>query len=142
MTKPASFKPTLIIHGGAGNIQRSKLPPDLYAAHHASLQSYLRSTHALLKNGSTALDAAVHAVSLLEDDPLFNCGRGSVFTTAGTIEMEASVMVTSIHPDATQPGAVKRGAGVMGLRNVRHPIRLARESLIISGVAADGYPVD
>ncbi|KAJ5515589.1 hypothetical protein N7527_007149 [Penicillium freii] len=142
MTKPASFKPTLIIHGGAGNIKRSKLPPDLYAAHHASLQCYLRSTHALLKNGSTALDAAVHAVSLLEDDPLFNCGRGSVFTTAGTIEMEASVMVTSVHPDATQPGAIKRAAGVMGLRNVRHPIRLARESLLRSGVATDGSPVD
>ncbi|CAI7640333.1 unnamed protein product [Penicillium discolor] len=142
MAKPASFKPTLIIHGGAGNIQRSKLPPDLYSAHHASLQSYLRSTHALLKDGSTALDAAVHAVSLLEDDPLFNCGRGSVFTTAGTIEMEASVMVTSVQPDKTQPGAIKRGAGVMGLRNVRHPIRLARESLLRSGVAADGSPVD
>lgn len=140
--KSASFKPTLIIHGGAGNIQRSKLPPDLYAAHHASLQSYLRSTHALLKDGSTALDAAVHAVSLLEDDPLFNCGRGSVFTTAGTIEMEASVMVTSVHPDATQPGAIKRGVGVMGLRNVRHPIRLARESLLRSGVVADGSPID
>ncbi|KAJ5417982.1 uncharacterized protein N7487_001532 [Penicillium crustosum] len=142
MTNPPSFKPTLIIHGGAGNIQRSKLPPDLYAAHHASLQSYLRSTHALLKNGSTALDAAVHAVALLEDDPLFNCGRGSVFTTAGTIEMEASIMVTSVHPDATQPGTIKRGAGVMGLRNVRHPIRLARESLLRSGVTADGSPVD
>ncbi|CAG8909608.1 unnamed protein product [Penicillium egyptiacum] len=142
MMKPASFKPTLIIHGGAGNIQRSKLPPDLYAAHHASLQSYLRSTHALLKNGSTALDAAVHAVSLLEDDPLFNCGRGSVFTTAGTIEMEASVMVTSLQQDATQPGAIKRGAGVMGVRNVRHPIRLARESLLRAGVAADGSPID
>ncbi|CAG8279706.1 unnamed protein product [Penicillium nalgiovense] len=143
MTKPASYKPTLIIHGGAGNIQRSKLPPALYAAHHASLQSYLRSTHTLLKNGSTALDAAVHAVSLLEDDPLFNCGRGSVFTTAGTIEMEASVMVTSVHQDnATQPGSIKRGAGVMGVRNVRHPIRLARESLLRAGVAADGSPVD
>ncbi|KAJ5237471.1 hypothetical protein N7489_007562 [Penicillium chrysogenum] len=143
MTKPASFKPTLIIHGGAGNIQRSKLPPDLYAAHHASLQSYLRSTHIILKNGSTALDAAVHAVSLLEDDPLFNCGRGSVFTTAGTIEMEASVMVTSLHEDnATQPGSIKRGAGVMGVRNVRHPILLARESLLRAGVTADGSPVD
>ncbi|KAJ5959471.1 uncharacterized protein N7479_006621 [Penicillium vulpinum] len=143
MENTASFKPTLIVHGGAGNIQRSKLPPDLYAAHHASLQSYLRSTHTLLKEGSTALDAAVHAVSLLEDDPLFNCGRGSVFTTAGAIEMEASVMVTSIHPNSTtQPGSIKRGAGVMGVRNVRHPIRLARESLLRAGVAADGSPVD
>ncbi|KAJ5773153.1 hypothetical protein N7457_008049 [Penicillium paradoxum] len=140
MTKP-TFKPTLIIHGGAGNIQRSKLPPDLYAAHHTSLQSYLRSTHDLLRDGATALDAAVHAVSLLEDDPLFNCGRGSVFTTAGTIEMEASVMITSLHDD-TQPGTIKRGAGVMGLRNVRHPIHLARESLLRTGTAADGSPTN
>jgi L-asparaginase len=139
----ATFKPTLIIHGGAGNIQRSKLPPALYAAHHASLQSYLRSTNNLLNNGATALDAAVHAVSLLEDDPLFNCGRGSVFTTAGTIEMEASVMVTSVQPyDAAQPGAIKRGVGVMGVRNVRHPIQLARESLLRTGVDADGLPTD
>ncbi|KAJ6072905.1 hypothetical protein N7467_010990 [Penicillium canescens] len=136
---PATFKPTLIIHGGAGNIQRSKLPPDLYATYHASLQSYLRSTHALLRNGTTAIDAAVHAVSLLEDDPLFNCGRGSVFTTAGTIEMEASIMVTSVQaPNESDPGAIKRGAGVMSIRNVRHPIRLARESLLRTGVAADG----
>ncbi|KAJ5346624.1 hypothetical protein N7541_009106 [Penicillium brevicompactum] len=137
----ATFKPTLIIHGGAGTFYRSKLPPDLYAAHHASLQSYLRSTNNLLKNGATALDAAVHAVSLLEDDPLFNCGRGSVFTTEGTIEMEASVMVTSVQPyDAAQPGAIKRGVGVMGVRNVRHPIRLARESLLRSGINPDGTP--
>lgn len=142
-TKPATFKPTLILHGGAGNIKRSTLPPDLYAAYHASLQTYLRSTHTLLQNGATALDAAVHAVSLMEDDELFNCGRGSVFTRAGTIEMEASVMVTSVHGDETQghgQGAMKRGAGVMGLRNVRHPIRLARESLLRTGVTADGRP--
>ncbi|CAI7588445.1 unnamed protein product [Penicillium bialowiezense] len=138
---PATFKPALIIHGGAGTFERSKLPPDLYAAHHASLQSYLRSTNNLLKNGATALDAAVHAVSLLEDDPLFNCGRGSVFTTQGTIEMEASVMVTSVQPsDVTKPGAIKRGVGVMGVRNVRHPIRLARESLLRTGVNPDGSP--
>ncbi|KAJ5984016.1 mitochondrial inner membrane translocase subunit [Penicillium waksmanii] len=93
---PATFKPALILHGGAGVYQRSKLPPELYNAYHASLQSYLRSTHELLKDGASALDAVVHAVSLMEDDELFNCGRGSVFTTAGTIEMEASVMVTSV----------------------------------------------
>jgi L-asparaginase len=143
MAKPATFKPTLILHGGAGNIQRSKLPPDLYAAHHASLKSYLHSTHDLLKKGTAALDAVVHAVSLLEDDPLFNCGRGSVFTKDGTIEMEASIMTTSVNEyDPTQPRAMKRGAGVMGLRNVRHPIKLARESLLRTGVTADGTPTN
>lgn len=138
---PASFKPALILHGGAGNIKRSTLPPDLYAAYHASLQTYLRSTHTLLNNGATALDAAVHAVSLMEDDELFNCGRGSVFTLAGTIEMEASVMVTSVQDiDDAKEGAMKRGAGVMGVRNVRHPIRLAREALLRTGQTPNGKP--
>lgn len=137
----ATFKPALILHGGAGGYQRSKLPPDLYNAYHASLQSYLRSTHAFLKDGGSALDAAVHAVSLMEDDELFNCGRGSVFTTAGTIEMEASVMVTSVRDDDQPASTFKRGAGVMGVRNVRHPIRLARESLLRTGNSVDGQPV-
>jgi L-asparaginase len=139
---PAMFKPALIIHGGAGNIQRSRLPPDLYAQYHASLLSYLRSTKDLLNSGASALDAAVHAVSLLEDDELFNCGRGSVFTSAGTIEMEASVMVTTVNKatDDETPISIKRGAGVMGLRNVRHPIQLARESLLRTGYDANGNP--
>jgi L-asparaginase len=134
------FKPTLILHGGAGAILRSKLPPELYAQYHASLLSYLRSTYERLKNGATALDAAVHAVSLMEDDELFNCGRGSVFTSAGTIEMEASVMVTSVredHPEVGQ-GGIKRGAGVIRVKNVRHPVQLAREVLLRPGVDENG----
>lgn len=138
---PATFTPALILHGGAGNIQRAKLPPDVYDKHHASLQSYLRSTHALLKDGASALDAAVHAVSLMEDDELFNCGRGSVFTTAGTIEMEASIMVTTVQdPDQNRPGEMKKAAAVMNVRNVRHPIQLARESLLRTGYTPDGKP--
>ncbi|PLB41269.1 isoaspartyl peptidase/L-asparaginase [Aspergillus candidus] len=134
------FQPTLIIHGGAGAIQRSTLPPDLYSQYHASLLSYLRSTKDLLDKGTPALDAAVHAVSLMEDDELFNCGRGSVFTKAGTIEMEASVMVTSVLEEEGGGGPFKRAAGVMGLKNVRHPVRLARESLLRTGHDASGTP--
>ena len=137
----AIFKPTLIIHGGAGNIRRDKLPPDLYAKYHSSLQSYLRSTHALLTEGGSALDAVVHTVSLMEDDELFNCGRGSVFTSAGTIEMEASIMVSTVQDaDDNRPGEMKRAAAVMNVRNVRHPIQLARESLLRTGRTPDGKP--
>ncbi|RWQ91164.1 putative asparaginase, partial [Paecilomyces variotii] len=113
-TLPPTFKPTLILHGGAVDIHRSTLPPPLYDQFHASLLAYLRSTYTLLKNGATALDAAVHAVSLMEDDELFNCGRGSVFTSAGTIEMEASVMVTSIQEgweNSSEPGTIKTRRG-------------------------------
>ncbi|OJD11455.1 hypothetical protein AJ78_07782 [Emergomyces pasteurianus Ep9510] len=170
------FKPAVILHGGAGNIQRSRLPPELYTQYRTSLLTYLRSTTALLnadledtipsnygkddtvdKNMHTspasALQAAVRAVSLMEDDELFNCGRGSVFTSAGTIEMEASVMVASLldeEDDGTGDveirgvgwertlGSIKRGAGVMLVHNVRHPIQLAKEVLLRTGYASDG----
>jgi L-asparaginase len=72
----------------------------------------------------------------MEDDELFNCGRGSVFTTVGTIEMEASVMVTSVVDGIDtqhEQGMVKRGAGVMLVKNVRHPIQLAKEVLLRTG---------
>ncbi|EEP76267.1 conserved hypothetical protein [Uncinocarpus reesii 1704] len=98
--------------------------------------------------GCSALDAVVHAVSLMEDDPLFNCGRGSVFTTAGTIEMEASVMVCSVFPssssdvkeaDQMHTARIKRGAGVMMVKNVRNPIRLAKQLLLRTGYSeSDG----
>ncbi|KAJ5383705.1 hypothetical protein N7517_001616 [Penicillium concentricum] len=136
IVEPVPFEPGLMLHGG--NPQGSELPPELLAARHASLQSYLRSTHALLRNGSTALEAAVHVISLLEDDPLFNCGRGSAFTAAGTVEMKATIMVTSLQPAARN--AINRGAGVTGVRNVRHPIHLAQEALKRMAIA--GSPVD
>ncbi|KAK2796536.1 hypothetical protein FQN51_009316 [Onygenales sp. PD_10] len=170
------FKPAIILHGGAGNIQRSRLPPDLYNQYRTSLLTYLRSTTAQLNanldnennepddhfdnkntrddthintlhtSPASALNAAVHAVSLMEDDELFNCGRGSVFTSAGTIEMEASVMVASLLDNSSGDlgeggnvlGSVKRGAGVMMIRNVRHPIRLAREVLLRTGQGEEG----
>lgn len=143
MSSTSTFKPTLILHGGAGDIRRADLPPKLYAKYEISLQTYLRSTRDLLNNGATALNAAVHAVSLMEDDELFNCGRGSVFTSAGTIEMEASVMVTTVEETENyhqNQGGMKRGCAVSGLRNVRNPIRLARESLLRTGYDVNGKP--
>ncbi len=133
---PGPYAPTLIIHGGAGNITRKNLPPELYAQYQSSLLEYLDSTRKCLRSGASALDSAVHAVSLMEDDILFNCGRGSVFTDKGTIEMEASVMVASVDPErvgrdeGSRAAEGKRGAGVMLVRNTRHPIQLAKEVLM------------
>lgn len=121
------IKPRIIIHGGAGNITRQNLSPAAWHAYQASLLWILRSTQSFLssapcsKSPPTALDAAVHAVSLLESDPLFNAGIGAVFTRTGTVELEASVMVTR--------GYRKRGVGVSGLKHVRSPIKLASEML-------------
>lgn len=119
---PTEVAPRVIIHGGAGNILRENLPPAAYKAYRHSLLEYLKSTSELLASGATALDAAVHAVTRLEDDPLFNCGRGAVFSRAGTIELEASVMVSR--------GYRKRGCGVTLVKNVKNPIKLAREVLV------------
>lgn len=134
---PGPYAPTLILHGGAGNITRKNLPPALYDQYESSLLKYLESTRQLLYSGSSALDAAVYAVSVMEDDPLFNCGRGSVFTEKGTIEMEASVMVASVDPDrgGRDEGSItaeqKRGASVSLVKGTRHPIQLAREVLLV-----------
>ncbi|KIW72831.1 hypothetical protein PV04_01000 [Phialophora macrospora] len=128
------FTPTLILHGGAGALSRTNLPPELWIRYRASLSRYLTVTRELLDSGASALDAACHAVTLLEDDVLFNCGRGSVFTERGTIEMEASVMVCSVDPAGPPAGGIKRAAAVSLIRNTRHPILLAKEVL----VTADG----
>ena len=90
MSKP-TIKPRLIIHGGAGDISRSNLPPEAYTRYSTKLLSVNAETSRLLQDGATALDASTHAVRLLEDCPLFNCGKGAVFTRDGTVELEASV---------------------------------------------------
>ena len=99
----------------------------------------------MLNNGASALDAAVHAVSRMEDDELFNCGRGSVFTRAGTIEMEASIMVASLTTDSDSSSkndsAMKCGVGVMMIKNVRNPIKLAREVILRTPYDESGNPI-
>ncbi|MCJ1351014.1 MAG: hypothetical protein MMC33_000996 [Icmadophila ericetorum] len=124
-------KPRIIIHGGAGNITREKLPPQAYRQYWTFLMSTLRVVNNMLTvNGASALDAATYAVEQLETNPLFNCGKGAVFTRVGTIELEASVMVSR--------GYRKRGVGVSLLKRVKSPIKLAREMLIRG--ETDGNP--
>lgn len=116
-------KPRIIIHGGAGNISRTNLPREAYEAYRASLLGVLSTCEALLAEPrATALDVAVHAVTMLEDNPLFNAGKGAVFTREGKNELEASVMVSN--------GYQKRATSCMMVRRVRNPIKLAKEMLI------------
>lgn len=124
------IKPRIIIHGGAGNINRTNLSAASYKAYREALLSTLHSSSRLLsKPGATALDIASHAVSLLEDNALFNAGHGAVFTKAGTNELEASIMVSK--------GYSKRGVGVMKVTRVKNPIKVARE-MLVRGEEADG----
>ena len=103
-------KATIVVHGGAW-----KIPASLSAASLRGVEAAARAGGALLRGGGSALDAVERAVRSLEDDEAFNCGRGSVFTAAGTQEMDASVMT----------GDLACGA-VSGLSRTRNPIRAAR----------------
>jgi L-asparaginase / beta-aspartyl-peptidase len=106
----------LAIHGGAGTLRRHAMSPARNALYHAGLRRALNAGRAILAAGGSALDAVTAAVVALEDDPLFNAGRGAVFTSAGTQEMDAAIMEGREH----RAGAV---ACIFGPKN---PILAAR----------------
>lgn len=114
---------SLALHGGAGTIPRGSLTPEKEQAYHAALKAALNTGWRVLEKGGSALDAVEATVVSLEDTPLFNAGRGAVFTHDGTHELDASVM----RGDTREAGAV---AGVQGVRN---PISLARLVMEKSG---------
>jgi L-asparaginase / beta-aspartyl-peptidase len=110
-------KLTIAIHGGAGTIRKRDLTPAVEKAYKDGLQAALNIGYSILEKGGTALDAVKAAVMNLEDNILFNAGRGSVFTNKGHHEMDASIM----NGKDLQAGAV---TGVQGIRN---PVALAYE---------------
>lgn len=107
---------SLAIHGGAGVIERASLTPERDAAYRAGLQAALDAGSAVLAQGGSSLDAVQAAIQSLEDNPLFNAGRGAVFTAAGKNELDAAVM----------NGADLTAGAVAGLTRTRHPIAAAR----------------
>jgi beta-aspartyl-peptidase (threonine type) len=106
----------IAVHGGAGTLPPSELTPERQGAFRVGLESALRAGFAVLESGGSSLDAVVAAVLVLEDDPLFNAGRGSVLAANGEHELDASVM----------DGRDLRAGSVTGLRHVRNPVLLAR----------------
>ncbi len=105
----------LVIHGGAG-VERSGMTPETEREARAALELALRRGYAELVAGKSALDAVTAAITILEDDPNFNAGRGAVFTHDGRNELDASIM----------DGATRSAGAVAGLRRVKNPITLAR----------------
>ncbi|KAI4271781.1 MAG: hypothetical protein LQ337_005748 [Flavoplaca oasis] len=114
--------PRLIIHGGAGAITPTNLPYNTYLLYSASLLEVNRSTSSRLAAGASALEAATEAVRMMEDNPLFNCGKGAVFTRDGRVELEASVMTTNSYH--------KRACAAVLLSHTKNPILLAKQMLI------------
>ena len=106
----------MVIHGGAGVIERHLLSPEEDAAIRAALSQALGTGTAILAAGGSALDAVEAAARDLEDDPHFNAGRGSVFTFQGTNEMDAAIM----------EGTERKAGSVTGVTGTRNPVSLAR----------------
>lgn len=131
-------KKAIAIHGGAGTILRAEMTAELEAEYRAGLADALRAGWAVLERGGSALEAAEAAVASLEDFPLFNAGRGSVFTAEGRNEMDAAIM----------DGSRLRAGAVAFVKNVRNPIRLARavmertEHVLLAGDGANQFAAE
>lgn len=105
-----------VIHGGAGTIERSRMTPEREKAYRDKLSEALLAGFGVLQKGGPCLDAVVAAITLMEDSPLFNAGKGAVFTSAGTNELDSSIM----------DGRTLKAGAVAGLKRVKNPILLAR----------------
>jgi beta-aspartyl-peptidase (threonine type) len=129
---------TLAIHGGAGLTYKGSLSVERETACEASLRRVLALGAEILRAGGSALDAVEAAVVALEDDPLFNAGRGAVLANDGTVELDAAIM----------DGSTRKAGAIAGSRTVRNPIRLARAVMegtphvMLVGEGADRYAVE
>ena len=108
---------SIVIHGGAGTLVKGLMTPELEAEYKSALKNARDKGYEILENGGTALDAVELAVKLLEDTPLFNAGKGSVFTNEGTHEMDASIM----------EGKTLKAGAVSLITGIKNPVSLARD---------------
>lgn len=113
---------SIAIHGGAGTILKEDMTPELEQAYIQALDDALEAGYAVLEKGGTAIDAVTAATISLEDNSLFNAGKGSVITKKGEHEMDAAIM----------DGKTMDAGAVAGVKNVRNPIVLAKEVMINS----------
>jgi beta-aspartyl-peptidase (threonine type) len=109
----------LAIHGGAGTILKKNMTSEKEDAYHEALREALEAGKDILNKKGTAIEAVAVAVSVMEDSPLFNAGKGSVYSNSGKNEMEASIM----------EGEKLRAGAIAGVRNVKNPIQLAKSIL-------------
>jgi len=107
---------SIVVHGGAGVIERANLTPELEAQYRAAMQRALDTGGGILESGGSSLDAVEAVIREMEDDPLFNAGRGAVFTAEGRNELDASIM----------DGRTRAAGAVAGVSRIRNPISAAR----------------
>jgi beta-aspartyl-peptidase (threonine type) len=125
----------LVIHGGAGVIERAKMTPEKETAIRAALKAALDAGSKILAEGGSATDAVEAAIVILEDDPNFNAGRGAVLADDGSIALDASIM----------EGNGRRAGAVAGVHIAKNPIRVARKVMtdsphvLLTGMGADDF---
>lgn len=113
---PGRHKIAIVMHGGAGTITRADMTPQLEARYRAKMTEALKAGYAVLKRGGHGLDAVEAAIEVLENSPLFNAGKGAVFTHNGQVELDAAIM----------DGKTLKAGGVAAVQHVANPIHLAR----------------
>ncbi|MFT2008935.1 isoaspartyl peptidase/L-asparaginase family protein [Pontibacter sp. 13R65] len=114
--KPDYSKITLVIHGGAGTITRANMTPEKEKAYKEALNLALQTGYDILKKGGSSLDAVEATVRVMEDSPLFNAGKGAVFTNDGTNELDAAIM----------DGKTRNAGAIAGVMIVKNPVSGAR----------------
>ncbi len=128
----------IAIHGGAGTLSSAQLTPESDRIYRAGLERAVRAGYEVLDRGGDSLDAVTIAVQALEDDPLFNAGRGAVLSASGLHELDASIM----------DGRDLRAGAVTGVRHVRNPIVLARRVMersphvMLAGEGAEEFALE
>jgi beta-aspartyl-peptidase (threonine type) len=129
---------TLVIHGGAGNITPENLPADMAIQFESKLNEVLRNGDSILKGGGTSLDAVESCVRMMEDCPLFNAGKGAVFSAEGKNELDAAIM----------DGKTGLAGAVAGVTTIRNPISAARavmeksNHVMLSGKGAEAFAAE
>lgn len=125
----------IVIHGGAGTILKENMSDSLEQAYKDKLEEAIKTGHEILANGGTALEAVQRTINVMEDSPLFNAGKGAVFTNEGKNELDSSIM----------DGKTLNAGAAAGVTNVRNPINLAyevmtnSEHVLLSGKGAEEF---
>ncbi len=128
----------IVIHGGAGTILKKNMTPELENAYQEKLEEAVRKGYDILKNGGSSTKAVEASIHIMENSPLFNAGKGAVFTNAETNEMDASIM----------EGATLNAGAIAGVKTIKNPISAAIEVMnnsnhvLLSGAGADKFAKD
>jgi L-asparaginase / beta-aspartyl-peptidase len=129
---------TLVIHGGAGTIRKENMTPDKERAYQDALKMALDTGYAVLENGGKSLEAVIAAIRVMEDSPLFNAGKGAVFTNEGKNELDASIM----------DGSNLMAGAVAGVTTIKNPITAAyavmtkSEHVMLTGKGAETFAAE